>query len=353
MKNRKRFFCLLTPVLLGLALAAGCGSPDSSLRDTGKINDYDTVTQNGERIDGYGTLARNGEQIDVCVSHDWEAIYLFYDNENHELFDTAMLPMDEIHQDDKEWELGKIDLSDRTGDSNGDLQVTLAHADMSESQIEWYWEKGAGYVYQPDFSWFYKPIVIYYPDETDYSMYAGLWLSEENSQYDSIEIDGEGNWQLCSGGKAAEEGYLVYDSGEYAFYMYSSGDMDGRRIELEGEDLYIDNCGYFSPHFDYSQDSEVHHRDISEFRGFWYYDGILLPESYIIIDGDGNWSYYEGTPDAPEAVEKDRGTFSCAADESDTYYAESAMHDGVRYQMYDLREGVLLWDDAAYYRTEN
>ena len=34
MNNLKRFFCLLTLVLLSFALLAGCGSQDGDLQDT-------------------------------------------------------------------------------------------------------------------------------------------------------------------------------------------------------------------------------------------------------------------------------------------------------------------------------
>ncbi len=123
-------------------------------------------------IDGYGTITRDGKQIDVCVYHDPKAIYLYYDDEDHELFDTTELPRDEIYDYDKDWLLGEIDLSDRTGDNNGDMQVTLAHSDMSESKIVWYWKEGTGYVYQPDYSWFCHSIVVRDPhyDDSDYRM---------------------------------------------------------------------------------------------------------------------------------------------------------------------------------------
>ena len=103
---------------------------------------------------------------------------------------------------------------------------------------------------------------------------------------------------------------------------------------------------------DYDLDSEVYHRDISEFQGTWYYDNDLAAEMFIVIDGHGNWSYYQRAPGDPEATEMDRGTFSYATDEFGTYYADSTMYNGVRFRMYDQDEGVLLWDEDTYYRLE-
>ena len=74
-------------------------------------------------------------------------MYLYYDNEKHELFDTAVLPTDELG--DEDWQFGEMSLSDFSGDYNSDLRLTLFHEDMSESYIVWEWEKGAGYLYQP------------------------------------------------------------------------------------------------------------------------------------------------------------------------------------------------------------
>ena len=104
-------------------------------------------------IDAYGTLTRGGEQIDVYVCHDQKAVYLYYNDENHELFDKAMLPTDELY--DTDWALGVADFDDVTGDNNSDLQVYLSHSDMTESHIVWEWEEGTGYVYQPDYSRLY------------------------------------------------------------------------------------------------------------------------------------------------------------------------------------------------------
>ena len=382
-ENIKRFFCLLTLALFGLALLAGCGSSGRKWRDTDVIDDYGTVT-------------RDGKQIDVCVTHDPKAIYFYYDDEDHELFDTAMLPTDEIC--DKDWLLGNIILDDFTGDNNSDLQVYLEHADMSESYIVWTWEKGEGYVYQPDYSWFYDPIVIYGPsyDDTvnEAGLYEGIWLGDVDNQYDYIEFDADGNWQLYSGDDAIDDGYLWYDAESDTTYIYSyqSSAIDGGYVEAEGDRLYITTLGYFNygdgmenywyedgggdhdggslwndpPAEDDEPDrnnsgkgneycswnAELHQPKVTEFEGAWYCDGDLSADTCIIIDGDGNWSFYERVVGDAEGTEMDCGTFSYSTDEGSVYYADSAVYDGVSYRMFDLDEGVLAWDEYTYDRME-
>lgn len=94
-----------------------------------------------------------------------KAAYLYYDNEKHELFDTAVLPTDELG--DEDWQFGEMSLSDFSGDYNSDLRLTLFHEDMSESYIVWEWEKGAGYLYRPSDSYFRESRVVDEPPADD------------------------------------------------------------------------------------------------------------------------------------------------------------------------------------------
>ena len=95
------------------------------------------------------------------------------------------------------------------------------------------------------------------------------------------------------------------------------------------------------------------HQDISAFEGTWYFENDLSAEAFIMIDGDGNWSIYQRTPGDPEAAEIDCGTLSCSTDQAATYHANSSRYDGVNYEMYDLDEGVILWDSDTYYRIDD
>ena len=138
MKTRKKYRSLLLAALLCLSLAA-CGNQDGDKAG----GDWRTTGV----VDAYGTIARDGEEIDVCACLGPKALYFYYNNGKHELFDTAVLPTDELG--DEDWQFGEMSLSDFSGDYNSDLRLTLFHEDMSESYIVWEWEKGAGYLYQP------------------------------------------------------------------------------------------------------------------------------------------------------------------------------------------------------------
>ena len=112
MNNLKRFFCLLTLVLLSFALLAGCGSQDGDLQDTDEIiYEYDSI--------GAGSIMRNGEQIEVLFFYDQETVYIyyndyFYDLKEPKLLDKAELPTYELH--DTDWYAESF----YTGDDNDD-----------------------------------------------------------------------------------------------------------------------------------------------------------------------------------------------------------------------------------------
>ena len=206
---------------------------------------------------------------------------------------------------------------------------------------------------------------IYNEDNgNEVSWYGGLWLSEVTDQYDYLSIDAVGNWQLYSDGNVIDEGYLWYDSEWDITYItsYQVGAADGGQVEMEGDQLYITTLGYFSNCASeddigdgyYSWDSELCQRDVSEFAGVWYFDGDLSATTYIVIDGYGNWSYFQRVPGDAEGTEMDYGTFSYSTYEVATYYADSAMYDGLSIQVLELDEGVLLWgDEGSYYRMED
>lgn len=175
----------------------------------------------------------------------------------------------------------------------------------------------------------------------------------------------------------ADEGYLWYceEQGQ-AIYICSTLDrfMDGGGIGLDGDRLWISIYSYLDFCFEYldgrgghwqgatgsnwddeyREDFELYHRDISEFEGTWYYNNDLLAESYIMIDGDGNWSFYQCTPGDAEATEIDTGTFAYDMDEAGIYYANSMYYDDMSYLVFDFDEGVLIWgDEGTYYWMEN
>ena len=204
------------------------------------------------------------------------------------------------------------------------------------------------------------------------SMYEGLWLCEVTDQYDYLQFDVDGNWQLYQGGNVIDEGYLQYDPEDNTTYICSNldGAIGGGSVELEDDDrLYITTAGDFNyldgrggqwqGDIGGNWDDEnrgaidLYHQDVSVFRGTWYLDNDLSAETYIIIDGNGNWSCYRRTSGDPEAAITDRGTFSYSTNEPSIYYADSAMYDGVRHRVFEFDEGILIWgDEGTYYRLE-
>ena len=225
----------------------------------------------------------------------------------------------------------------------------------------------------------------------DFSGFEGIWLGEANNDYDYMEFDAEGNWTLYLSGEAVDDGYLRYEPEWEAIYAYSNTDDSGSQIAMEDGQLYCAAYGYFNPgegmeylwyedggrlaeddepdsygeevpdwngrlngeaNSYWSWDSDLCQRNVAEFKGIWYYDGDLSAETYIVIDGNGNWSYYQRAPGA-ESVEMDCGTFSYSTDEVSTYYADSALYDGVSYQVFEVDEDALAWgDEGVYYLME-
>ncbi len=225
----------------------------------------------------------------------------------------------------------------------------------------------------------------------DFSEFEGIWLGEANNEYDSMEIDSEGNWTLFLSGEVVDSGYLCYEPEWEAIYAYSNLDDSGSRIAIEDAQLYSAAYGYFNygegmenllyedgsrlteddesdssrdevPEWNgrlsgesdiyWSWDSELCQRNVSEFKGIWYYDGDLSAEIYIVIDSNGNWSYYQRASGA-EPAEMDYGTFSYSTDEASTYYANSTLYDSVSYRVFEIDENSLAWgDEGVYYKME-
>ncbi len=240
----------------------------------------------------------------------------------------------------------------------------------------------------------------------DFSGFAGIWLGEANNEYDYMEIDAEGNWWLYLAGEIVDDGYLRYEPEWEAIYAYSNRDDSGSRIMMEDGQLYSAAHGYFNPgegmeylwyqdggrlteddepaqggghlteddepaqdevpawngrlegntdrHSDgyWSWDSDLCQRNVSEFKGIWYYEGDLAAETYIVIDGQGNWSYYQRAPGA-EAAEMDHGFLGYSTSETSTYYADSTQYEGVSYRVFEFDEDALVWgDEGVYYLME-
>ena len=254
-------------------------------------------------IDTVGTLTRNGEKIKVCICHDTEAIYIYRDNEKHELLDTAMLPLDELYNSDwDKWDICEVNLDDTSGDNNSDLKVCLEHSDMSESNITWHWEEGEGFVYKPEFSYFYDPIVEYDPPEDaeypDYSKFNGLWKGDGNNLYLLFDY---GGWTYSDDGYTLDQGYIQYDAnGDAKLCSIVEGPIDGSYITIDGDLINVNTIGDFN-YFDgrngvwerdYGNNWDGYEFvDFTPFVGLWQgAETNQYAGAYLKIDTRGNWT---------------------------------------------------------------
>ena len=139
---------------------------------------------------------------------------------------------------------------------------------------------------------------------------------------------------------APDGGSFTISSGVAGCYS-EDGHFDGVFYRIDGADV---SAGVSTDVWS----DELYQHDACQFEGVWYPDGDLASETYIRIDDTGRWSYYRRAPSA-EPVETDYGTFSYSVDETSIYYADSALHDGVSYRVFELDDDALVWDDEGTY----
>ena len=153
---------------------------------------------------------------------------------------------------------------------------------------------------------------------------------------------------MRSGEHTRPLGCLLYTSFNYGEGMeYLWYEDAGRLTEDDEPDPSEDEVPDWNGRLDgdpdsyWSWDSDLCQRNVSEFNGIWYYDGDLSAETYIVIDGNGNWSYYQRAPGA-EPAEMDCGVFTYSMDEVDVYkrQAEKAYKTALRKLKKDLYGGA-------------
>ncbi len=319
MKNKKSFLSLLALTLLSLILLAGCGEKKWPMqitvvnRTTYPISDIRISLASDEdwgdnRIE---TTLDEGESVNIDLGEFTEAELT---NEGFNI---------QFYGEDGEPVNPDYDPQNPTFFDNGDYLI-LAPPDISVSMF-----MDTGY----DAAEYDQKIMGCYEQQDDGR--GDLIPEEENESGDPIpENDAE------NGGPAP--------------VLMGGGDHDGDQPEndyrlTEDDEPYPNGSG---DEF-YSWNSELYQRNVSEFEGVWYYDGDLSAETYIVIDGDGNWSYYQRAPGEAEAEEMDCGIFTYSTDEASTYYADSTMYDGVSIRVFEFDEDVLVWgDEGVYYLME-
>ena len=143
---------------------------------------------------------------------------------------------------------------------------------------------------------------VYY----DYSMYEGLWLSDDNNMYPDTYIlfTKQGSWQLTKDGDTIDEGYIWYEEsdGNITTHVTSilGGAIDDGYITIDGDRINITTCGDFN-YLDgrngewqgdygssWSGNSFV---DFSVFEGLWFStEDNLYPDTYLQLDSHGKWT---------------------------------------------------------------
>ena len=148
--------------------------------------------------------------------------------------------------------------------------------------------KSTGYVYQPEYSFFYEP-TVFYDDGYDFSDFEGVWLADEDNLYENcyIEFDWDGNWYLNVAGETIDQGYLLHDSVWDCIYvecLWDSAIADGEAI-LDGDLLYIDTLGYFE---------HLNSEDETDEYDEYYNDEEFAKEldKFLFFAGNGCGDYY-------------------------------------------------------------
>lgn len=143
---------------------------------------------------------------------------------------------------------------------------------------------------------------VYY----DYSMYEGLWLSDDNNMYPDTYIlfTKQGSWQLTKDGDTIDEGYIWYEEsdGNITTHVTSilGGAIDDGYITIDGDRINITTCGDFNYldgrngewQSDYGNSwSGNSFVDFSVFEGLWFStEDNLYPDTYLQLDAYGNWT---------------------------------------------------------------
>ena len=155
----------------------------------------------------------------------------------------------------------------------------------------------------------------------DFYAYTDMENAEfYEDEYSSFYIwyyDGVNRYLLGNDYTIGEDGLAYFNPGEGMEYLwYEDG---GRLTEDDEPDPSGDEVPDWNGSLDggpdsyWSWDSDLCQRNVSEFECIWYYDGDLSAETYIVIDGNGNWSYYQRAPGA-EHTEMDCGVFTYSMD---------------------------------------
>lgn len=196
------------------------------------------------------------------------------------------------------------------------------------------------------------------------SMFEGNWYDASADLF--IEIRSDGSWSLFEikpGDPNAVEidrgMFTDYDAGSNTYYAYSSINdgvsykmvMFEDGVVIWNESVFYRNDPANMGNEYYSWNDELYQNCISTYEGIWYYDEDPSADTFIIIDGDGYWGFYERTPENPDGELIDHGILIYAKEGASIYYGVSLVNEGVRYRMFEFDYTIINWgDDGAFYK---
>ncbi len=182
--------------------------------------------------------------------------------------------------------------------------------------------------------------------KSDLSPYEGLWICEPRYDYDYMEIDSEGNWQLYRDQELAASGTLRYEAEWSSVYAYDDADGSGCVVALEDDRLYTASYGYF--------DRAKIEIDLPALAGDWYLDGDQETGSHLLIDTQGEWELFSFQPGDTERSWEDYGSIQTSDTDENICYAVSEFLDGPVYRIELLDGGLLYWGDSrdSYIRVD-
>ena len=341
MKMRKRYRPFLLALCLCLSLAA-CGGPEDDLASPEETAKGNTLVTDMEFLDGMWSV----DGLSMLYFDSGNGWYIYHsaygptgygeftDETGKPIINYAGFLYDFYLREDG------VLLSNQNGSGGSDTPSidhhTFRRDDAAEltvwtlGDLDGSWQNAAG-----------ETIVI---DAAagEYTAQAPRYSAEGTAR---DEWQGMGPYLYDNGSRAylcpaPDGGSFTISSGVAGCYS-EDGHFDGVFYRIDGADV---SAGVSTDVWS----DELYKHDACQFEGVWYPDGDLAAETYIRIDDTGRWSYYRRAPGA-EPVETDYGTFSYSVDETSIYYADSALHDGVSYRVFELDDDALVWDDEGTY----
>ena len=182
---------------------------------------------------------------------------------------------------------------------------------------------------------------------TDYAMYYGTWIGEDNSEL-IVEMNDSGD----------EVRYALYDVNEdltasgyiqvvleySADYFYNEHDGVAHHSWLDEDGtLQVDSFGAFTKVSGDVPGENIGDTGCEALAGVWFLDGEANAASIIEIGEGGRWSLSERPNGDGDPAEVDCGTIEMNPDGEDQYFAVSTMFDDVVYDMTVIGDDVMYW----------